>query len=33
MQPPSTKIKREDEKRKINDTNLSNSTLAVLRLA
>jgi hypothetical protein len=33
MQPPSTKIKREDEKRKISDTNLSNSTLAVLRIA
>jgi len=31
LEPPSTKIKREDEKRKISDANLSNSTLAVRR--
>jgi len=31
MEPPSTKIKREDERRKIGDANLSNSTLAVRR--
>jgi hypothetical protein len=33
LEPPSTKIKREDEKRKISDANLSNSTLAVRRTA
>jgi len=33
MEPPSTKIKREDERRKIGDANLSNSTLAVRRIA
>ncbi len=33
MEPPSTKIKREDEKRKISDAKLSNSTLAIRRLA
>ncbi|CAF3991581.1 unnamed protein product, partial [Rotaria sordida] len=33
MEPPSTKIKRDDEKRKISDTKLSNSTLVVRRIA
>ncbi|CAF1366657.1 unnamed protein product [Rotaria sp. Silwood1] len=32
MEPPSTKIKREDEKRKISDTKLSNSALVVRRI-
>jgi hypothetical protein len=33
MEPPSTKIKREDERRKIGDAHLANSTLAVRRTA
>ncbi|CAF3149019.1 unnamed protein product [Rotaria sp. Silwood2] len=33
MEPPATKIKREDERRQIRDTNLSNSTLVVRRIA
>jgi hypothetical protein len=33
MIPPSTKIKREDERRKISDADLSNSALAVRRVA
>jgi len=33
MEPPSTRIKREDERKKISDTKLSNSTLAVRRTA
>jgi hypothetical protein len=33
MEPPSTKIKREDERRKISDSHLANSTLAVRRTA
>ncbi|CAF1287675.1 unnamed protein product, partial [Rotaria sp. Silwood1] len=32
MEPPSTKIKREDERRKISDTKLSNSALVVRRI-
>ncbi len=33
MIPPSTKIKREDERRKISDADLSNSAIAVRRVA
>ena len=33
MEPPSKKIKREDERQKISDTHLANSTLAVRKTA
>ncbi|CAF1513151.1 unnamed protein product, partial [Adineta steineri] len=33
MEPPSTKINRDSEKRKISDAKLLNSTLAVRRIA